>query len=241
MALSQSFFLPMKQIPEKIASGAIDRSCGLSDKSWLRILQTHKAIAIIRAPDLVTGLAMGEAVAKGGIRLLEITWNSEQPQELVTRLRSKLPHCLIGAGTVLNLIQLQEAIACGCQFIFSPYFNPTLLDIAVNRYGVPFIPGVLSPTEIVNAWQAGATTVKVFPIQSMGGAKYVRSLQDPIGHIPLIPTGGITIENAIAMLEAGAIAVGLSSNLFPPDLLKNQNWQGITDRISIFVNTLNCI
>ncbi len=206
-------------------------------ESWLQILHTHKAIAIIRSPNLEMGLAMAQAVAKGGIRLIEITWNSEQPQELIYRLRSTLPHCLIGAGTILTLVQLQDAIACGSQFLFSPCFNPTLLDTAL-KHGVPFVPGVLSPTEIVNAWQAGATTVKVFPIQCMGGAKYIKSLQDPLGHIPLIPTGGVTIDNAPAMLAAGAIAVGLSSNLFPSPLLEHRNWQSILKRTRNFLKTL---
>ena len=215
--------------------------CLMLQESWLQTLRSHKAIAVIRSPSLEMGLAMAQAVAKGGIRLIEITWNSEQPQELIYRLRSTLPHCLIGAGTILTLVQLQEAIACGSQFLFSPCFNPTLLDTSVNHYGVPFVPGVLSPTEIVNAWQAGATTVKVFPIQSVGGAKYLKSLQDPLGHIPLIPTGGVTIDNAPAMLEAGAIAVGLSSNLFPGSLLKDRNWQGITERTRDFVQILQQI
>ncbi|HHP7230860.1 MAG TPA: bifunctional 4-hydroxy-2-oxoglutarate aldolase/2-dehydro-3-deoxy-phosphogluconate aldolase [Xenococcaceae cyanobacterium] len=213
----------------------------LFNESWLAALRTYKAIAVIRAPNLEMGLAMAEAVAKGGIRLIEITWNSQQPQELIAQLRSRLVHCWIGAGTILDAIQLQEAIACGSQFLFSPYFNPHLLDIATNRYQVPFVPGVLSPTEIINAWQAGATTVKVFPIQSLGGAKYIKSLQAPMGHIPLIPTGGITIDNASEMLAAGAIAVGLSSNLFPPVLLKHHNWQDITHRTRNLVNLLTVI
>ncbi|MDJ0536192.1 MAG: bifunctional 4-hydroxy-2-oxoglutarate aldolase/2-dehydro-3-deoxy-phosphogluconate aldolase [Xenococcaceae cyanobacterium MO_207.B15] len=228
----------MKSFPKLVSPLPFAGSSRLFNQYWLKALRTYKAIAVIRAPNLETGLAMGEAVANGGMRLIEVTWNSEQPQELISELRSRLPDCLIGAGTILNLVQLQEAIASGSQFLFSPYFNPNLLDIAINRYNVPFIPGVLSPTEIVNAWQAGATTVKVFPVQSMGGAKYIKSLQSPIGQIPLIPTGGITIENAPQMLRAGAIAVGLSSNLFPSSLVKSNNWQDITDRTRNFVKTL---
>lgn len=227
----------MNETPKLIPSLSVCHSSHLSQESWLEALSTYKAIAVIRSPNLETGLAMGEAVAKGGIRLIEITWDSEQPQELIYRLRSRLSHCLIGAGTILNLVQLQDAISCGSQFLFSPYFNPTLLDTSLGRYGVPFVPGVLSPTEIFNAWQAGATAVKVFPIQSVGGAKYIKSLQNPMGHIPLIPTGGLTINNAKTMLEAGAIAVGLSGDLFPQYLLENLNWQGITERTQNLVKT----
>ncbi len=227
----------MKKIPKLISPlpfSSYDNHC---NESWLQTLRTHKAIAVIRAPDFATGLAMGEAVAKGGMRLIEITWDSEQPEDLICELRSRLPHCLVGAGTILNPTQLENAIAAGSQFLFSPYFNPTLLQTSLKRYNIPFVPGGLSPTEIFNAWQAGAATVKVFPIESVGGAKYIKSLHNPLGHIPLIPTGGITIDNAKMMLDAGAIAVGLSSDLFPPYLVENCNWQLITERTKNFLKT----
>lgn len=197
--------------------------------SWPTILQTQKVIAVIRAPKLTIGLGMAEAVAKGGIKLIEVTWNSHQPQELISQLRAKLPHCLIGAGTILNNSQLQEAIACGAQFLFSPHCDPQLINNAIS-HEIPLIPGALSPTEILQAWQAGATVVKVFPIQTVGGANYLKTIQGPLGHIPLIPTGGVTIDNAQSLLAAGAIAVGLSSNLFLPSLVQEQNWSAITYR-----------
>lgn len=198
--------------------------------SWLSILRQHKAIAVIRSPCFDLGLSMAEAVARGGMRLIEITWNSEQPEALIAELRVRLPHCLIGAGTILEDTQLQNAIACGAQFIFSPHFNPNLVTTCVHHHQIPYVPGVLSPTEIVTAWQTGASALKVFPISAMGGASYLKSLQAPLAGIPLIPTGGVTLENASAMLSAGAIAVGLSGSLFPDDLVKTGNWQQISDR-----------
>ena len=211
-----------------ISDRVISQSTALID-SWLAILQEQKAIAVIRSPELTMGLGMAEAVVTGGMKLIEVTWNSEQPQELISQLRARLPHCIIGAGTILNKSQLQEAIACGAQVLLSPHCDPRLIENAI-AHKIPFVPGVLSPTEIVHAWQAGARAVKVFPIQTVGGANYIKSLQGPLGHIPLIPTGGVTIENAQAMLAAGAIAVGLSSNLFLSSLLREQNWQEITAR-----------
>jgi 2-dehydro-3-deoxyphosphogluconate aldolase / (4S)-4-hydroxy-2-oxoglutarate aldolase len=198
--------------------------------SWLSILRQYRAIAVIRSPRFDLGLSMAEAVARGGMRLIEITWNSEQPETLIAELRVRLPHCLIGAGTILDVNQLQNAIACGAQFIFSPHFNPNLVEIAVHRHQIPYIPGVLSPTEIVTAWQTGASALKVFPINAMGGASYLKSLQAPLAGIPLIPTGGVTVENASAMLSAGAVAVGLSGSLFAEELVKTGNWTQISDR-----------
>lgn len=199
-------------------------------KSWQRLLLQHRVIAVIRAPELEIGLAMAKAVADGGIRAIEVTWNSTRPDTLISQLRHQLPHCTIGAGTILDFNQLRAAVAAGAQFIFCPHFNPALLKAAIERLHVPLVPGVLSPTEIVTAWQAGATTVKIFPIQAVGGANYLKSLRSPLSQIDFIPTGGVTIDNAKEMLDAGAIAVGLSSDLFPPAAIVRENWQAITQR-----------
>ena len=205
---------------------------------WQKLLLCHRAIAVIRSPQLEVGLTMAHAVAKGGLKIIEIGWNSDRPEELVALLRKELPDCTIGVGTILDSQQLQKAIACGTQFIFSPHLNPNLLTTAVKEYGIPTIPGALSPTEIVTAWQLGASAVKVFPIQAVGGANYIKSLQAPLGHIDLIPTGGITLENAPAMLSAGAIAVGLSSQLFPKSLVAAEDWQAITQRTKALLTSL---
>ena len=202
-----------------------------SDKPdwWLEQLQQHRAIAVIRSPGQSLGVAMAKAVAQGGIRLIEITWNSAQPEALIEQLRTELPQCTIGCGTILTRHQLHQAINSGAQFLFSPHVNPTLIRAAVAAR-VPIVPGALSPTEIVTAWQSGASCVKVFPIQAVGGASYIKSLQGPLGQIPLIPTGGVTLKNAPQLIEAGAIAVGLSGELFPKKLVLEKNWQAIAER-----------
>jgi 2-dehydro-3-deoxyphosphogluconate aldolase/(4S)-4-hydroxy-2-oxoglutarate aldolase len=207
-------------------------------QSWQQLLLLHRAIAVIRCPQREIGLAMAQAVAAGGIKLIEITWNSDRPAGLISQLREQMPDCKIGAGTILELQQLKEAIACGAEFVFCPHFNPTIIEVAVNHYHIPIVPGALSPTEIVSAWQAGASAVKVFPIQTMGGADYIKSLQEPLGSIPLIPTGGVTLDNAREMLTAGAIAVGLSSHLFPKSLIEAEDWQTITQRTQTWLASL---
>jgi 2-dehydro-3-deoxyphosphogluconate aldolase/(4S)-4-hydroxy-2-oxoglutarate aldolase len=106
----------------------------------------------------------------------------------------------------------------------------TRLIATVRRQGIPVIPGAATPTEIVTAWQAGATSVKVFPVTALGGAAYIRQLQGPLGHIPLIPTGGVTLENGPGLLAAGARAIAIASSLFPPDLIAAQAWSEITQR-----------
>ncbi len=201
----------------------------MSSQSWLTLLQQHRTIAVIRTSRLSLGCQMAQAIASGGMPLIEITWNSDRAPELISQLRRELPHCTIGTGTLLNLEQLQQAIEAGAQFLFTPHVNTTLIEAAVEA-GVPIVPGALTPTEIVTAWDSGATCVKVFPIEAVGGANYIKSLQGPLGHIPLIPTGGVTLENAKEFIKAGAIAVGLSGDLFPKPLIAAQDWDAIAQR-----------
>ncbi|WP_138499317.1 bifunctional 4-hydroxy-2-oxoglutarate aldolase/2-dehydro-3-deoxy-phosphogluconate aldolase [Nostoc sp. PA-18-2419] len=198
----------------------------MPNQIWLSQLEKHQAIAVIRAPEIELGRQMAMAVASGGMQLIEITWNSDRAGELIGQLRSELPDCTIGTGTLFNVQQLQQAIACGAQFLFTPHVDFAMIQAAQEKH-VPIIPGALTPTEIVTAWNQGASCVKVFPVQAVGGADYIKSLQGPLGEIPLIPTGGVTLKNAKEFLEAGAIAVGLSSELFPKKLIREGNWQAI--------------
>ena len=160
----------------------------MKTQPWLTVVQQQRAIAVIRAPQFELGRQMARAIAAGGMKLIEITWDSDRPAQLIQQLQSELPDCTIGTGTVLTLDQLQDAIAAKVAFVFTPHVNVELIHRAVDLE-IPIIPGALTPTEIVTAWQAGASSVKVFPVQALGGADYIRSLQAPLGQIPLIPTG----------------------------------------------------
>jgi 2-dehydro-3-deoxyphosphogluconate aldolase/(4S)-4-hydroxy-2-oxoglutarate aldolase len=195
--------------------------------TWLERLKQHRAIAVIRAPSLEIGLLQAKAVATGGIRLIEITWNSEQPAQLISRLRDNLPDCCIGVGTLLGLPDIHQATAAGAEFCVSPHYDPILITYALEHQ-LPIVPGALTPSEIITAWQANATVVKVFPVSTAGGATYIRNLQGPLGHIPLLPTGGVTLDNAPTLIQAGAIGVGLSSSLFPKQAIAQGDWHHIS-------------
>jgi 2-dehydro-3-deoxyphosphogluconate aldolase / (4S)-4-hydroxy-2-oxoglutarate aldolase len=205
---------------------------------WLQLLRQHKAIAVIRCDDFNLAYNMAQAVAAAGMNLIEITWNSDRPAQLIAQLREELPHCTIGTGTILDLNQLATAVDAGAQFAFSPGFDVRLLETCLSRYQIPFIPGIFTPSEAINAWQQGAEVVKVFPIKSLGGAEYIKCLQGPLGHIPFIPTGGVTVDNAVEMIAAGAIAVGISSSLFPTEAIANQQWSEITERAKLLIDQL---
>lgn len=203
-------------------------------QTWLSVLRKYRAIAVIRAPKRELGKQMAKATASGGLGLIEITWNSDQAPQLIAELRSELPECLIGTGTLFTVEEVKEAIASGAQFLFSPHTNSAMIQVA-KQAEIPIIPGALSPTEIITAWQAGASCVKVFPIGAVGGVEYIKSLQGPMGTIPLIPTGGVTLKNAVAFIEAGAIAVGLAGDLFPASLIATENWEGIADKTRLLL------
>ena len=205
--------------------------------SWLTLLKKHRAIAVIRASEIELGRKMALAAASGGMQLIEITWNSARSAELISQLRVQLPNCIIGTGTLLNQSQVKDAIIAGAQFLFAPHIDPLMIKTAVESR-LPIIPGALTPTEIVSAWQWGATCIKVFPVQSLGGVSYIKNLQGPLDHIPLIPTGGITLENAKDFLEAGALAVGMSSQLFPKHLVANRDWEAISQRAAQLIEKI---
>ncbi len=205
--------------------------------SWVAQLRRQRAIAVIRAGDWQTGVAQAQAVAAAGLELIEITWNSDRPAHLVAHLRQALPHCTIGVGTILTRAELGEAIATGAAFAFMPHTDPALIHQALDQ-GIPPIPGALTPTEILAAFHHGAPTVKVFPALALGGVAYIRHLGGPLGHIPLIPTGGITLAQGPALIAAGAIAVGLATDLFPPALVAAQDWPAITERARLLRQAL---
>jgi 2-dehydro-3-deoxyphosphogluconate aldolase / (4S)-4-hydroxy-2-oxoglutarate aldolase len=208
-------------------------------ENWLKLVRKERIIAVIRSTDLSIGRKMARAAADGGIRLIEITANSSQPWKLIELLRSELPDCSIGTGTVLSLANVRNAIDCGAEYIFTPHLDIKLIQAATSAE-IPMIPGALTPTEIITAWHSGATAVKVFPIQSVGGASYLQVLQGPISQIPLIPTGGVTVDNAPDFLTAGAVAVGLAGALFPPTEIVREDWHSIRDRASRLVMRINC-
>lgn len=181
---------------------------------WQQQLRSHRVIGVIRTADWQVGRQMAIAAAVGGVRLLEVTWNSDCPAQLVQALRADLPDCVIGAGTLRSAQDVAAAIAAQVQFAFMPHFQPALVAPLLAAQ-IPAIPGALTPTEIRAAWDFGATSVKVFPAGMVGGAAYIRAIAPVFEDVPLIPTGGVTLDNINDFLSAGAIAVGVSGCLFP--------------------------
>jgi 2-dehydro-3-deoxyphosphogluconate aldolase/(4S)-4-hydroxy-2-oxoglutarate aldolase len=156
--------------------------------------------------------AIAAALVAGGIRALEITSNSHGAMKLIEAVRKSYSpdRLLIGAGTILDIATGEEAISAGASFIVSPHTDPELVGWAANR-GIPAFPGAGTMTEALTGWRAGAAGIKIFPASVLGAA-FVRELKGPFPDITVIPTGGISAENAAAMLAAGkVVALGVGS------------------------------
>jgi 2-dehydro-3-deoxyphosphogluconate aldolase/(4S)-4-hydroxy-2-oxoglutarate aldolase len=168
-----------------------------------------RIVAIARGlePDSLARIADG--LLAGGVRAFEVTMDSPRALQSIARLAERFAGTplLIGAGTVLDISAAQAVQAAGARFLVSPHTDPALIRWAAER-ALPVLPGALTPTEILAAWRAGATAVKLFPASSLG-ARYLRECRAPYRDIALIPTGGITLESAPAMVAAGAVAVGV--------------------------------
>jgi 2-dehydro-3-deoxyphosphogluconate aldolase / (4S)-4-hydroxy-2-oxoglutarate aldolase len=171
----------------------------------------HKIVSIIRGADPADVIQIAEALYEGGIRLLEITLNSKNALRLIGELNKKMENrMLIGAGTVLNTIDAANAIDAGAKFIISP-----IIDLETIRYSnqnrVVSIPGAFTPTEINYAYNNGADIIKVFP--AAANPNYIKEIRAPLPHIPLMPTGGINLENIGSFLKTGAVAFGIGTAL----------------------------
>jgi 2-dehydro-3-deoxyphosphogluconate aldolase/(4S)-4-hydroxy-2-oxoglutarate aldolase len=170
-----------------------------------------RVIAIARRLDPGHAGALAKALVAGGIHVLEITMDSPDPATAITRAAD---HLTVGAGTVMTIDDCEAAVRAGATFLVSPHTAPHLIEWGVH-HDVPVIPGAFTPTEVVTAHAAGAVAVKLFPI-SVGGPALIREIRGPLPHIPLIPSGGVTDDNAAELLAAGAAAVGVGSWLTGP-------------------------
>ncbi|MBN2910832.1 bifunctional 4-hydroxy-2-oxoglutarate aldolase/2-dehydro-3-deoxy-phosphogluconate aldolase [Polycladomyces sp. WAk] len=177
-------------------------------------IKENGIIAIIRGHRPEDIVSIVGALHEGGVRTVEITMDTPGIGDVIERVLAEFGReMLIGAGTVLDPESARLALMAGARFIFSPSLNVETIRMA-KRYGAISIPGVLTPTEILTAYEQGADAVKVFPI-SVLGPEYLKAVRDPLPHIPIIPTGGITLHNIGAYFQNGVIAVGLGGALVP--------------------------
>lgn len=177
------------------------------------IIERVGLIPVLRAKSTAQGRVVVEAMIAGGVTVVEVTMTVPGAVGLLKELKraygSKL---LLGSGTVTKTAQVEETIEAGAEFVVSPSLHPEVI-LATKRNGKLSIPGALTPTEAITAWEAGADYVKIFPCSAVGGASYLKALLAPFPHLKLIPTGGVTLQTAEDFLKAGARALGVGSDL----------------------------
>lgn len=202
----------------------------MTKQEVLEKIRAAGVVPVVRAATAEEAARAVEAVYKGGVNVFEITLTVPGAVRLIENLRNQFgDRAIIGAGTVLTAEQAAECIAAGAQFIISPALDSETVRLC-NEKATAVMPGALTPTEIVTAWNAGADCVKVFPAGALGGASYIKSLKAPLPHIKIIPTGGVSLQNGADFIKAGAEALGVGADLVDLAALRAGNDEIIAER-----------
>jgi len=194
-------------------------------------------VAVIRLqdPDRLKGVI--DALGEGGVRAIEVTMTVPRAIQLIDAIAPTLPDgFVIGAGTILDAETARAAILAGARFVVSPVFNPSVIDLC-HRYDVAVMPGCFTPTEILHAWEAGADVVKVFPATALGPS-YFKDIRGPLPQVKLMPTGGVSIDNAGDWITAGAVAIGVGTAMVDAKAVAAGDWATITQKASRFVEAV---
>lgn len=194
-------------------------------------------IAVIRRVPADKADQVAQALVDGGVTALEVTVDSPGAFETIQRLSVNLKNkAIVGAGTVIDSESARLAIAAGADFIFCPSLHQDVIKTAL-RYGKIAVPGVMTPTEMIQAIEWGADLVKLFPAAGLG-VQYVKDVKGPYPYIPVIPTGGVTLENVGEFIKAGVAAVGIGGNLVSREAIEQGNYSMIRDTAAKYVEEI---
>ena len=196
-------------------------------------------IPVVRATTADEAMRAIDAIREGGIAVLEITMTVPGAVGVIEQVAARFGNdVLVGAGTVLDAETAKACIAAGAQFIVSPALNMETIGYC-REQDVAVMPGALTPTEVVNAWNAGADFVKVFPAGAVGGASYLKALKAPLPQIELVPTGGVSLKTAADFIKAGAAALGVGADLVDIKAIREGQAGLITERAKQFVHIVH--
>lgn len=203
----------------------------------LDIILSSKVIAVVRMSDTNKLIKVTEAIKQGGIKAIEITMTTPSALEIIASMaKKKSADVLIGAGTVLGPETAVQVIHAGADFVVSPVTNFEMIRVC-RRYDTLVAPGAFSPTEILAAWEKGADVVKVFPATSVG-PKYFKDIKGPLPQVRLMPTGGVSVENAREFIANGACCVAIGTALLDKKAIEAENWDILTQKAKALVESL---
>lgn len=194
-------------------------------------------VAIVRVGSAQEAVEVCGAIAKGGVKPIEVTMTVPGAIDAIKEFKSAMKsEVLVGAGTVLDPETARAVILAGAEFVVSPNLNLKVIEVC-HRYGKVVIPGTLTPTEILTAWEAGADIVKVFPAGALG-PRYLRDIKGPFPQIRLTPTGGVNLENTPDFIRAGAVAVSVGTSLVDRKAVSERKYDIITENARKFVEAV---
>ncbi|MBT9132416.1 MAG: KHG/KDPG aldolase [Firmicutes bacterium] len=195
-------------------------------------------IPIIRVTSAQEAIDVADAIKEGGSSFIEITMSVPGAIDVIKELTQKYKdEIIMGAGTILDPETARVTLLAGAQFIVTPTLNLDVIQLA-HRYSAVVVPGAMTPTEILSAWNAGADMVKVFPAAQLGGPEYLKALRGPLPQILLVPTGGVNLQNAGAFIKAGAAALGVGGELVDKEAVKEKKFHIITENARAFLKAI---
>ncbi|HHT69526.1 MAG TPA: bifunctional 4-hydroxy-2-oxoglutarate aldolase/2-dehydro-3-deoxy-phosphogluconate aldolase [Firmicutes bacterium] len=207
----------------------------MSKEQTIAAIRETGIVAVIRADGEAELLDTTVALNQGGVKALELTMTSPGALDVLKEVSRRLTgEAILGIGSVLDAETARLAILAGAQFVVSPILNYDIITMC-QRYSIPCIPGAFTPTEILNAWQAGADVVKVFPATKLGPG-YLKDIKGPLPQVKLTPTGGINLENTGDFIRAGAEFVGVGGALVNKELIKSKNWTALSSLATQFID-----
>ena len=199
----------------------------------LNELLEHKIIAILRVIEDSYAIATGHAIVDGGVKFMEITMNTVGATTMIEQWRTTFDGiAYVGAGTVIDVEHAKRAVAAGAQFLISPNLDVEVVQYA-QQQNIPMWPGVMTPTEVIQAMKAGVDAIKLFPMASLG-INYLSEIRGPIKDIPIIATGGVNYDNFRQYFEAGANAVGMGTKLVNLENAKLGKFDDITRQVQAY-------
>ncbi len=206
--------------------------------NFLTFLQDVPVVGILRDIPEGTEESCAKISAKCGLKAIEVTMNTPAATGIIKKLKSAANPLgiSVGAGTVRNLRDLECALSAGAEFIVSPNTVKEVIEECARK-NIPSIPGALSPTEVQFACDAGATCVKVFPVNCVGGPAYIKALRGPFRDIPLLACGGVSTENVKEFILGGANLVAFGGSIFKPSLMRENDWESIARKLSEFIES----
>lgn len=197
----------------------------MTKASLLEQLLATKIIAIIRLSSSTSVFELAQALRKGGIKAIEITMGTPNALQEINKL-SQIEGVIPGVGSVVDAKTAQAAIEAGAQFVVTPVSKPEVIQMA-HKYDKPILSGAMTPSEILQAYEWGADVIKLFPAANFG-LSYFKAVKAPMPHLPIMPTGGVTVENAAEWLANGAVCLGVGSTLVNKKLIGEGDFDGIT-------------